>query len=387
MKKFILTMLLALTAVFSVNAQTQSNYTQQVDRQVNYAGSSKFTDNISVGVVGGVETNLNQWNWPQGAVAGIVINKEITPVFGVTLEGTTGINNITNWNNGYRTSCSNAFDTWSVMLAGRVNLTNAIWKYNGKPRKFEVETNTGIGYGNMHHAYHIDYPWNDPEHLANHYMCKLGLNLNYNVTDAWTIALRPAVIYAISEYNGANFDTRTSVAQLTAGIVYHFKTSNGTRSFNKAKLYDQAEVDMLNGKINTLQKSLNDANATIEVMHDSLTKTNTLIETNEVTKIVYPKVQFKKGTAKIESTSMANIYDIADALKDVDGTIKVTGYASTEGSTRYNKELSLKRAVAVKNALIKAGVDASKIKTIGAGPVNKFSPDNLGLNRIVTTEK
>ena len=79
--------------------------------------------------------------------------------------------------------------------------------------------------------------------------------------------------------------------------------------------------------------------------------------------------------------------EIADALKDVDGTIKVTGYASTEGSTRYNKELSLKRAVAVKNALIKAGVDASKIKTIGAGPVNKFSPDNLGLNRIVTTEK
>lgn len=387
MKKFILTMLLALTSVFSVNAQTQSNYTQQVDRQVNYAGSSKFTDNVSVGVVGGVETNLNQWNWPHGAVAGIVINKEITPVFGVTLEGTTGINNITNWNNGYRTSCSNAFDTWSVMLAGRVNLTNAIWKYNGKPRKFEVETNTGIGYGNMHHAYHIDYLWNDPEHLANHYMCKLGLNLNYNITDAWTIALRPAVIYAISEYNGANFDTRTSVAQLTAGIVYHFKTSNGTRSFNKAKLYDKAEVDMLNGKINTLQKSLNDANATIEVMHDSLTKANTLIKTKEITKMVYPKVQFKKGTAKIESTSMANIYDIADALKDVDGTIKVTGYASTEGSTRYNKELSLKRAVAVKNALIKAGVDASKIKTIGAGPVNKFSPDNLDLNRIVTTEK
>lgn len=387
MKKFILTMLLALTAVFSVNAQTQSNYAQQVDRQVNYAGSSKFTDNVSVGVVGGVETNLNQWNWPQGAVAGIVINKEITPVFGVTLEGTTGINNITNWNNGYRTSCSNAFDTWSVMLAARVNLTNAIWKYNGKPRKFEVETNTGIGYGNMHHAYHIDGLWNDPEHLANHYMCKLGLNLNYNVTDAWTIALRPAVIYSLSAYNGCNFDTRTSVAQLTAGIIYHFKTSNGTRSFNKAKLYDQAEVDMLNGKINTLQKNLNDANATIEVMRDSLTKTNTLIETNEVTKMVYPKVQFKKGTAKIESTSMANIYDIADALKDVDGTIKVTGYASTEGSTRYNKELSLKRAVAVKNALIKAGVDASKIKTIGAGPVNKFSPDNLELNRIVTTEK
>ena len=70
---------------------------------------------------------------------------------------------------------------------------------------------------------------------------------------------------------------------------------------------------MLNGKINALQKNLNDANATIEVMHDSLTKANTLIKTNEITKMVYPKVQFKKGTAKIESTSMANIYEIGRA--------------------------------------------------------------------------
>ena len=364
MKKFILTMLLALTAVFSVNAQTQSNY----------SGSSKFTDNVSVGVVGGVETNLNQWNWPQGAVAGIVINKEITPVFGVTLEGNTNINGLSNWSKPVtHFHCANTFDGISTYLTGRVNLTNAIWKYNGKPRKFEVEANAGPGYGFLLHEKY------------NALLVKAGLNLNYNVTDAWTIALRPAVVYDLS--GTGSFNTESAIGQVTAGIVYHFKTSNGTRSFNKAKLYNQAEVDMLNGKINALQKSLNDANATIEVMHDSLTKTNTLIETNEVTKMVYPKVQFKKGTAKIESTSMANIYDIADALKDVDGTIKVTGYASTEGSTRYNKELSLKRAVAVKNALIKAGVDASKIKTIGAGPVNKFSPDNLDLNRIVTTEK
>ena len=364
MKKFIFMIMAALCSIMTVSAQSQSNY----------CGSSKFFDNVSIGVVGGVETNLNDWNAPQGAVAGIVLNKEITPVFGVTLEGTTGINNIANWAKPVtHFHCGNTFDGISTYLTARVNLTNAIWKYNGKPRKFEVEANAGPGYGFLLHQ---EY---------NALLVKAGLNLNYNVTDAWTIALRPTVVY---DLNGTGtFNTNHAIGQVTAGIVYHFKTSNGTRSFNKAKLYDQAEVDMLNGKINTLQKSLNDANATIEVMRNSLTKTNTLTKTNEITKIVYPKVQFKKGTAKIESTSMANIYDIADALKDVDGTIKVTGYASTEGSTRYNKELSLKRAVAVKNALIKAGVDASKIKTIGAGPVNKFSPDNLELNRIVTTEK
>ena len=163
MKKFILTMLLALTAVFSVNAQTQSNY----------AGSSKFTDNVSVGVVGGVETNLNQWNWPHGAVAGIVINKEITPVFGVTLEGNTNINGLGNWSKPVtHFHCANTFDGISTYLTGRVNLTNAILKYNGKPRKFEVEANAGPGYGFL---LHNEY---------NALLVKAGLNLNYNVTDA-----------------------------------------------------------------------------------------------------------------------------------------------------------------------------------------------------------
>ena len=90
MKKFIFSILLAFMAVLSINAQTQSNY----------CGSSKFFDNMSVGVVGGIETNLHDWNSPNGAIAGVVINKEITPIIGVTVEANANINGLRNWNTG-----------------------------------------------------------------------------------------------------------------------------------------------------------------------------------------------------------------------------------------------------------------------------------------------
>lgn len=362
MKKFILTLMVTLMTVFTSFAQNQTNY----------SGSSKFLDNVSVGIVGGVETNLNEWNAPQGAVAGIVLNKEISPVFGLTLEGNTNINGLRNWQKGAsHFHCGNTFDGLSVYLTPRVNLTNAILGYKGNPRKLEVEAVAGPGYGFL---LHDEY---------NALLVKAGLNLNYNVSKAFTIMLRPAVVWNLHE-TGAQFDSKNAVGQLTAGVVYHFKTSNGTRSFNKAKLYDQNEVDALNGKINALQKDLNDANATIEVL-----KNTPAPQTSEktVVKTVFPKVQFEQGSAKITSTSYANIYDIADALKDVDGTIKVTGYASTEGSSRYNKALSLKRAEAVKKALVKAGVSADKIEVVGAGATNKFNPDELNVNRVTTVNE
>ena len=355
MKKFILTMLLALTAVFSVNAQTQSNY----------SGSSKFTDNVSVGVVGGVETNLNQWNWPQGAVAGIVINKEITPVFGVTLEGNTNINGLGNWSKPVtHFHCANTFDGISTYLTGRVNLTNAIWKYNGKPRKFEVEANAGPGYGFLLHQ---EY---------NALLVKAGLNLNYNVTDAWTIALRPAVVY---DLNGTGtFNTNHAIGQVTAGIVYHFKTSNGTRSFNKAKLYSQSEIDALNAKITDLRSNLEAANKTA--------KTNTI----DTVYVESPSslgnvVSFTLNSAKVDETQMANLDNAVRMLKE-NPDLKVTlkGYADKNtGSATYNKRLSVRRAEAVKKVIVdKYGIDTNRIDVFGVGDTEQLYNDN-NWNRVV----
>ena len=358
MKKFIFMILAAICSIMTVSAQSQSNY----------CGSSKFFDNVSIGVVGGVETNLNDWNAPHGAVAGIVLNKEISPIFGVTLEGNTNINGLRNWaSDASHFHCANTFDGISTYLTARVNLTNAIWKYNGKPRKFEVEANAGPGYGFLLHQ---EY---------NALLVKAGLNLNYNVTDAWTIALRPAVVY---DLNGTGtFNTNHAIGQVTAGIVYHFKTSNGTRSFNKAKLYSQSEVDALNAKIKDLQSNLETANKAV--------KTN-VINTVDTVYTESPSslgnvVSFTLNSAKVDETQMANLDNAVRILKE-NPDLKVTlkGYADKNtGSATYNKRLSVRRAEAVKKVIVdKYGIDTDRIDVLGVGDTEQLYNDN-NWNRVV----
>ena len=359
MKKFIFMILAAICSIMTVSAQSQSNY----------CGSSKFFDNVSIGVVGGVETNLNDWNAPQGAVAGIVLNKEISPIFGVTLEGNTNINGLRNWaSDASHFHCANTFDGLSVYLTPRVNLTNALLGYKGSPRKFELEAVAGPGYGF----------WLHDEYNA--LLVKAGLNLNYNLSNAFTVTLRPAVVYNL-DANNAHFDTRNAVAQLTAGIVYHFKTSNGTRSFKKAKLYSQSEVDALNAKIKDLQSNLETANKAVKT--NAINTVDTVY--TESPSSLGNVVSFTLNSAKVDETQMANLDNAVRILKE-NPDLKVTlkGYADKNtGSATYNKRLSVRRAEAVKKVIVdKYGIDTDRIDVLGVGDTEQLYNDN-NWNRVV----
>lgn len=360
MKKIFLSLLMVMTAIFS-NAQTQSNY----------AGSSKLLDNVSVTVQGGALTTFDEFVKGHTAVAPIAlvgVDKYLNPWFGVGVEGRTLIGT----GNGKYNSHT-AFDAVNVSGYAKFNIMN-MFNFTGTRHLFEPVVYTGLGWG--HQTCSDITP-------RNYMTYRAGAELNFNLgqSKSWAVVVNPSVVFG--DIDNGKLSKHHGSFELTAGVVYHFKTSNGTTSFAKAKLYDQNEVDELNGKINGLKKQLDDANATIEVLKNA--PKQTVVQT--VTNTVWPKVQFKQGSAKIASTSMANIYDIADAIKDTKDTIKVTGYASTEGSTTYNKKLSYKRAEAVKKALVAAGVDPAQIVTVGAGATNTFSPDDLELNRIATTEK
>lgn len=336
MKKIIFSLIAAFIAVFSMNAQTVST--------VNYGSSSKFFDNWSVGVNGGVQANLHDWNAPQGAVAGITLDKQFTSVFGVTLEGGVGFNNTANWSGfaGDRRHMElshggTAIENLYAMADLRANLVNAIWGYKGTPRFFEVEAVGGVGYGHLYAPADRDL-----ENFDDALLVKTGLNFNFNLGEkrAWAIRVSPAVVWDVTARS--QFNSNLAVAQLTAGVVYHFKTSNGTHHIAKAHLYDQAEIDALNAKIAELQ--------------------NRPAVVKEVVKEV--PVETAVATSKWVVTFPFDSAELTDAAKieldkvDTSVTVDVDTYASYEpkSSKEYNKSLTDRRLAAVKSYLESRGV-------------------------------
>jgi outer membrane protein OmpA-like peptidoglycan-associated protein len=88
---------------------------------------------------------------------------------------------------------------------------------------------------------------------------------------------------------------------------------------------------------------------------------------------------FDFGSAKLSSVARPVVSDAADAIRHtVDkgnfSHVKVIGYADTVGSTEGQDKLSIRRANAVRDELVRDGIDVSVIKTEGRG---KLEPEVL----------
>lgn len=326
MKKFIFMMVAVFAMAVSATAQ-----------QTNYAGSTKFTDNWSVGVNGGVQTNLHDWNAPQGAVFGITLNKQLTPLFGLTFEANGGVNNRMNWYAGQEHFHNGTIiDQFSVLADGRFNLVNAFWGYKGTPRLFEVEALAGVGYGHGYAIESCDYQ------KTNALLAKAGLNLNFNLGEkkAWTVYVQPAVEFNTSATG--QFNCKYAVGQLTAGFVYHFKNSN-------KKHYEELPVPVIVEK--PVEKIVE------KIVEKEVIVKDTVTVAAKNTDSAW-KVSFAQGSSKITS----DVTEIANAIKNSNAKCVISGFTSPEGSEKVNKALGLARANALKDALVEAGVEADQIE-------------------------
>ena len=106
------------------------------------------------------------------------------------------------------------------------------------------------------------------------------------------------------------------------------------------------------------------------------------------------KSHFDFDSAKINENGKTILNDNAVVLKnDPNMTIRIAGHTSAAGTEEYNQSLSERRAEAVKAYLVKGGVDADRLSTIGYGkkkpvqhevdPDDKLSPAALANMRVV----
>lgn len=356
-------------------------------QQTNYVGSSKFIDNWSIGVFGGVNTNLHTWNAPQGGHFGIELVRQITSIWGVRGQVIAGVNDLSNWQ-GHASHIHNGtvIDNLQAYVLGTFNVTNAVCGYNGKSRLFELGLVAGVGYG---HGFDSDGNVQTSDVLLKDaLLTKAGADLNFNIgqSKAWTVSLRPSVTF--NTVGHGQYCASHAVFSADAAVVYHFKNSNGKHYADRAILRDEAEIAMKDNLISSLNKENTDLKNENEelkkTLADELAKpvqvdTVVIGETNPYT----AQVTFKQNSANIEDESQ--IVALAEQIKSVGKKVNILGYASIEGEESYNNELSNRRANIVKDALIKNLGDKYKCllgKATGLGTTAKFG-DKLEQNRVV----
>ncbi len=342
----------------------------------------KATDNWSIGISAGGITPLKNSAFFGGMRAnmGIELNKQLTPIFGLTAEALWSIN----------TSASKrAFDNSNMSLLGRINMMNLFAKYKGSPRFFEIEAVMGAGWL---HGYGI---------TTNNFSTKAGMNLNFNLgkEKAWTLSLRPAVVWCMdadSKQTGhVQFDANYARFQLNAGVVYHLKGNKGRRHFEFAKPCNTDELDQLNATINQLRGDLNNCNQNMahakkeiadlnQKLNDCLNKENVqeVIANNTIESII----TFHQNQTTISANQVRNVERLANYMKaNPDARLVVKGYASPEGTNKVNAEISKKRAAAVKTMLVnKFGIDESRIIGEGEGVGDVFTQPNWNRVSICT---
>lgn len=293
---------------------------------------SKILDNTSISVVGGATTPLDFNSvFPVNGVAGIKLQKDLTPVFGLNVEG------LASFGDNHYGNASTVVKSINTGLNGVVNFSNLLCGYNGTPRKFEVSTETGIGW--LH-------SWTGH---SNYLTSKTGAILSFNLgkEKAHSVIINPAVYWNLSKTGKIQFNKNHAQLGLLVGYVYHFKTSNGTHSF---KAYD---IGAMNDEINNLKAEL--SKKPTEIVKEVV---KTKVVTNTIGNTV---VFFAQNSSELTGTAMAELSKIPSGSK-----VSIIGSASPEGSSKYNQKLSEKRAEVVSKFLTENGVIVENYTGIGA---------------------
>jgi outer membrane protein OmpA-like peptidoglycan-associated protein len=91
----------------------------------------------------------------------------------------------------------------------------------------------------------------------------------------------------------------------------------------------------------------------------------------------FHEILFEYNSDKIVEESNTYLNEILKAMQDITAlSIQIVGHTSNEGNDEYNEALSLKRAQAVKNYLIKNGINAKRLSVIGKGSKNPITNNN-----------
>lgn len=101
-------------------------------------------------------------------------------------------------------------------------------------------------------------------------------------------------------------------------------------------------------------------------------------------KVTLPEsvVNFGFNSSNLTATAKTNLDKLAEVLlNNPDTNISIYGHTDSKGTDEYNKQLSEKRAAAVKTYLAGKGVASSRITTIGVGEAEPIASNETEAGR------
>ena len=351
---------------------------------------SKFFDNWQVGVKGGgfSWTTREAFIKNTRATFGAEIGKQISPAFRLGVEGMAYVRPV---QFDDAPEFGNFVDMSNVSLVGTVNLSNLIAGYKGTPRFFEVEGFAGLGWMHTYVQNIIPNVNTRENYPSNKMTAQFGSNLLFNLGEskAWGIKISPALVYGVdtpAQNSQNSLNIHNSFTQVTAGVVYRFKGSNGAHHFTTAAQApdNSAELARLRDELNGKNKQLADNQKQIKNLQDELeaarNKKPEVIEkvVTKNKKTLESVVTFRVAKTTIDASQLPNVERISSYLKKhSDAKVVIKGYASPEGDLEKNKKLAAARAEAVKTLLVnRYKISADRIQAEGNGIGDMFSePD------------
>jgi len=326
MKKFLF-MIALMVGVVSADAQIATQ-------------NSNALDNIGIGATFGVATPLNGPMFPINTIIGIKGTKDFTPYFGVQLEADAVLDD------NHFGDIKTAFTATNIGANAVFNIFNIFGGYPGKPRIFEMNTVTGLGW--LHHC----------SPTRNFLDAKTGLDLVFNIgkKKAHSIVLTPAIYWNLTGTGNGNIKFNSDRAQFTiaASYIYHFKTSNGTHHF---KTWD---IGAMNDEINYLKGQLDECQRKQPSVVERVVENTTVVTTSND----FWLVTFETAKADLSTEAKYILNQIGnDAIVDVVGT------ASEDGTAEFNQKISEERAAKVADYLTNRGVKVNSWKGVGVNPL------------------
>ncbi len=271
------------------------------------------------------------------------------------------------WDNNYRTTANwvnaNLDFMWDMFNTfGGVN--------SGRP--FSIVPFIGLG-----GAYSWDYsPANSTNIVRNNGKLK---------TNSWSLPLSAGLQLRLrlsqyvdffaegrAQFVGDNFNNYVygSPVDMNISVIGGFSFNLGGAGFNAYNpCNDNARIRELNGTVNDLRAALAVTAAQLAEAEAQLPcpEVPQVITTETIVKAAAPMmttVRFTIDSSVISQQEMINVYNVAQWMKEnPDVQVTVAGYADAgTGTSKYNLELSKRRAEAVRNALINDyGINADRI--------------------------